>query len=103
MIHEESLLKMNIIPELVHRQFGDLKKHKNLQFQFRNYPNDWTAIGFWLQIHNNEELNRVVGIFNKGKGIAKRLATAQQKTEKEVEIVDDEWDKEHIDEIEGQS
>ena len=101
LIHEESLLNMSIIPELVHQQFCEFKKWMLM----RNYPADWTAIGFWLQIHSNEELNRVFSIFN-GKGFAKKQATAQrkteQKTEKEVEIVDDEWDKEHIDEMEGQ-
>ena len=72
-----------------------------------NYPNDWTALCFWLQIYSNEELEQVVAFFNGNGYFAKRqqlVTTPQQRTGKdEMVTADDDWDKEHIDEIQGKS
>ncbi len=99
LIHEDSLLEMNIIPQLFYQKFRDLKKW------MVNWPSEWTPLQFWLQTHNNEELERVASFFSR-KGFAKKHVdpVSQHKTElpeMETETADDQWDKEHIDEIEG--
>ncbi len=69
----------------------------------RGYPDDWTAIGFWLQVYSNQSLEQVAHYFNTN-GTAKQQAkvnSIQIAESNTNEIAEEEWDKEDIDEIQG--
>ena len=96
LIHEDSLLEMEIIPQSVHSIFGTLLK------SFKYSPTHWTALGFWLRIHLNDGLEQLSNSMKRN-GATKRKRDPSLTDELVGEKADDDslWDKEHIDEIQG--
>ena len=100
LIHEDSLLEMEIIPQSVHSIFGTLLK------SFKYSPTHWTALGFWLGLYWNDGLEQLVNSMTRNDAIKihqtvkgnRNLSATGKLVEK---TADDEWDKEHIDEIQG--
>lgn len=95
LIHENSLLEMNIISKSLH---SALKTPMNsMRYGARN----WTTLGCWLGIYRNEELQQLLDFFNKN-SFAKPHTTKQVPevlSVEKVDVEDDHWDKELIDEI----
>jgi hypothetical protein len=95
LIHEDSLLDMKIIPKSMHRKFSALKN------SFTHV--EWKVLGFWLRIYWNDELGQLVS-YNKRNVTTKTQQTVRCSNVTDTlgkETIDDEWDKEHIDEIQG--
>jgi hypothetical protein len=100
LIHQDSLLEMRIIPEMVHSKFGILMT----SFRYgRGYNNvEWTALGIWLQLNWSDGLEQLVNSLKQTDTNARQIVSDSCVTDKLVEETgDDEWDKEHIDEIQG--
>lgn len=66
LIHEDSLLEMQIIPQSVHSNFVTLMN--SIEYG----PAHWTALGFWLRIHLNDGLEQLSNSMNKRNGATKR-------------------------------
>lgn len=69
-----------------------------------NCPSEWTVLGFWLGIYWSQQLDQVVKYFNRNGSAKKQTAVDVQQTKKpeaETEIAEDEWDEEHVAEIQG--
>lgn len=102
LIHEDSLLKMKIIPQSMHSKFGNLMqafRHGSVSCAV-----EWTALGIWLQINWNYGLQQLVSSLKQNDTTTKTQQAVKDSyvTDKVVEeTADDEWDKEHIDEIQG--
>lgn len=110
-IHESSLLRMNIIPLSIHNKFEGLLKSVGI------HSGNFTTLGFWLQIYWNEPMKQVVDHF---KGSKKQQAaryfhptdnseveienvhqTNKVEIETETPVNDEEWDEELINDIQG--
>jgi hypothetical protein len=96
LIHEDSLLEMQIIPQSVHSNFVTLMN------SIKYGPANWTALGFWLRIHLNDGLEQLSNSMKRN-GATKRKRDPSLTDELVEEKADDDslWDKEHIDEIQG--
>ena len=96
LIHEDSLLEMQIIPQSVHSNFVTLMN------SIKYGPAHWTALGFWLRIHLNDGLEQLSNSMKRN-GATKRKRDPSLTDELVGEKADDDslWDKEHIDEIQG--
>ena len=101
LIHEDSLLKMKIIPQSMHSKFGTLMK----AFRHGSAPGavEWTALGIWLQINWNQGLDQLVSSLKPNNTRTHQTVRESYVTDKLdlEETADDQWDKEHIDEIQG--
>ncbi|XP_057379532.1 NFX1-type zinc finger-containing protein 1-like [Daphnia carinata] len=96
LIHEDSLLYMKIIPKSLHSAFEALKHS-----MVRSGNRDWTALGCWLGIYRNEDLQQLFNCFSKNsseKHHATKNLPVVSPTE-ENETADDQWDKALIEEI----
>lgn len=107
-IHENSLLRMNVIPLSIHKKFEGLLK----------FVGNMTPMGVWLSIYWNGPMEQVVDYFNRNGSKNQQAARYFHpiKTEVEMEKVgptnkvevetvkpvnDEEWDEEIINEIQG--
>ena len=98
LIHEDSLLNMRIIPQSMHNKFEILMK------LFRYGADEWTALGIWLQIYWNDALEQEVIYLerNRTSKIHQTVRCSNVTTDTLVEEkADDEWDKDHIEEMQG--
>ncbi len=83
----------------MHNKFGALMKSLR-------YGGDvqWTAMGLWLQIYWNDGLGQMVSSLERNDVTNNRNTVRVSKLVTDTlreETADDEWDKEHIDEIQG--
>ncbi|KAI9558322.1 hypothetical protein GHT06_015075 [Daphnia sinensis] len=95
LIHEDSLFKMKIIPKSLHSAFDALKNL--IRYDNRNC----TALGCWLGIYRNEDLQQLVNYFSnnsfKKHHTTKNLPVVSPTEENDT--ADDQWDKELIEEM----
>ncbi len=65
----------------------------------------WTAMGLWLQIYWNDGLGQMVSLLERNDVTNNKHNTVRSSNVSDTllveETADDEWDKEHIDEIQG--
>lgn len=97
LIHEDSFLRMKIIPKSLYSAFNALKH------SIRYGNQNWTALGFWLGIYRNEDLQQLVNCFSKN-SFTKHHATKNLPVASPTEengTADDQWDKEIIEEIQS--
>jgi hypothetical protein len=100
LIHEDSLLKMKIIPQSMHSKLGTLMK----AFRHGAKPCavEWTALGIWLQINCNHGMDQLVSSLKPNNTRTHQTVRESCVSDKLLEeTADDQWDKEHIDEIQG--
>jgi hypothetical protein len=90
---------MKIIPQSMHNKFGVLMK------SLRNGRDvQWTAMGLWLQIYWNDGLGQMFNSLERNDVTNNKHNTVRSSNVTDTlveETADDEWDKEHIDEIQG--
>lgn len=97
LIHEDSLLDMKIIPQSFYNKLEILLKH------FRYGAAEWKALGIWLQIYWNDELEyQVISLERNRTAKIHQTGRFPNVTDTLVEErAEDEWDKDHIEEMQG--
>jgi hypothetical protein len=95
-VHEDSLRKLNILPQNFHAKLMNWKKNR------RQQQTDFSALVTWLGIHpygiTDSRLEQIKNVFNR-RPVVQPKPVAVVNNEQEQVDADDQWEREDIEEI----